>query len=465
MVRLYKIIILVALGVCALLIGDGRIIFGIGFFAMLAYVAVSGKQVTQIRLDHIWALSYTILISTEGFFDAGFITRTLDVGYFDRAAQYITLINIGFLLAFNTIRPIKIYETVMIEHSIKRGYLIFLYISMTMYILLYAPVAIETVVLGRAVVLEEDLSRGLIDLIKGGVILNLGVFLPIAFAYHFYFLRDLNKHRAMLYTILVYLPVLMIQLGMGVRSPLILTALGLIVIHSSRYPGGGGRVLKLGGLGFTLIVLGITITQVRSYGLSQGATISFAYDNSERFPTSEGVVEYFSRMVQYFDFEPLRGGREHLAVALFWVPRSFWPDKPEQLEHWFYREYWGPLSLGVSDAHSIAATFAATSYADFGFMPTLMIWTMAGFLFALLNRYVMTYVYIKVGHHRIVWAAVITSLTFYAVRQINYVLFLAVGFSVIWLTYSRYITTQQQESINSRSLNHISDTPPYPADD
>src|SRR5438045_6884759 len=77
------------------------------------------------------------------------------------------------------------------------------------------------------------------------------------------------------------------------------------------------------------------------------------------------------------------GGASTLAILLFWIPRALWPDKPTLMGYWFPRI---ASSRGFSAGHSIGLTFAADSYADFGFIGGILFCAIIGLTFGFVDR-------------------------------------------------------------------------------
>lgn len=443
-----KITILLLGILLSILLQDGRLIFIFSMTFLLLYLAVDFKRITNtIQIDTIWIISYIFLISLEGIFDANFITARVGQGVYDSAAMYLNIINFAFLTGFNIVRrqwpSIKERK---IEIQVSSFYMPILLLFYTVYLFISVPEALDIAIQGRGTAL---VNAGRIQGV-GGLISEtlgqIGLFLPAALAFHFIFLRSLNRYKALFYTLLSVFPILLIQSVGGTRFVLITSVISIAIIYIVRYPQGFARVPKLVLSLPIAVAFTILMRETRDRGLSGGLQGNIDSQDG-RFFLSEGAVEYFAKMLPYFNQMGFREGMEHLTMFSFWIPRIFWPDKPTQLEYWLVRALG---ERGFSDSHSIAATFAATAYADFGIYGALVMWTLSGVFAGWLNNRFSRHLYESRPSYRLIMVAVLSALVFFATRQISTVIFLA--FAIVIFTFVYSFGFQRNEEIKMNKL-------------
>lgn len=437
--NIYRILALLAGIAACVTLDQGQGIFLASSLALLAYLSVDLRRISQfVQIDSIWVLAYLAIVCGEGIFDADIIRLNIYSGYYDMAARYINIINFIFLIGFNLIDRVWPSREISSFTPARRGQL-YLPIVTVMYLVFLInslPMAQQVLFEGRfQVMVQAEQIRGTEGLISGFAN-NIGMLLPAVLAYHFFFIRRLNKFQGLSLFLLSYVPILAIQVAIGTRYPIVVSALSVLVVYSSRYPFGWFRSIKLVALGVVALTITTLMRQFRDYGLETNLS-SLNVATNERFFMSEGVVTYFARMIDYFEQFGFRNGLEHLAVALFWIPRALWPGKPTQLEYWFPRAYG---ESGFADSHSIAATFAATAFADFGFTGACLIWALIGIGVGTLNRWATRIFYADPGNAAIVLASVFAGLSFFMVRQISTIVFTAIPLVVLWWVYRRGLT-------------------------
>lgn len=424
-----------------LLTNDGQDVFVISSVALIVYLLVDIRRVSQfIQLDSIWVVAYLAVICSEGILDADLIRLNVHSHYYDLAARYINIINFSFLAAVNIVD--RVWPS---SHSIaftpaQRGKL-YKWIIPSLFIAYFAfslPYALRIVVEGRAqVITESSQIRGASDLIAGAFS-QIGLILPAILAYHFFFIRKLSKIQGMLLFLIAYSPILAVQMANGTRYPLVVSIIGVLAVYNSRYPFGRLRAVKFVGLGLFGIILTNLMREIRGLGLNTDLS-SLGLESDGRFLLSEGTVTYFAKMIDYFDHSGFRNGLEHLALAVFWVPRAAWIDKPTQLEYWFPRAYG---DTGFAEGHSIAATFAGTAYADFGFAGAVLAWTLMGFCVGHLNRWCTHKFFSDRGNPLIILAGVFAGLMFFGVRQISTIIITIAALLGIWMIYKNGLLQQ-----------------------
>ena len=87
------------------------------------------------------------------------------------------------------------------------------------------------------------------------------------------------------------------------------------------------------------------------------------------FGSNEGVVDMTALLIKHFNTNPHLYGESSSFLLYFWIPRSFWPNKPTMLGNWFIREY----RSGFSEGHSASFGFTGDLYADFGYFSLFFI--------------------------------------------------------------------------------------------
>lgn len=289
--------------------------------------------------------------------------------------------------------------------------------------LLYAiPLAVTTFTSGRATTLELETSRTALQALLAGFGNVAGSILPAMIIFLFFFKRysranSLNM-KVIIQAALLVSPILILQFLIGVRAVLLTTVISCAFVMFRIFHVRFKHVPLLLSLSSLLLLLTHLMKASR---LGGGAALRSTAGGLDLSDFSEGVVEYFTRMVSYFSVYGYQGGREHLTLLLFWIPRAIWPDKPQQLENWFH----SVVEPGKYPSfHSIAASFGATAYADYGFVIGILVCGIQGLLIGMIEYQVNRYLKSDRSNHsdlvpHVVLYASSIGIIFYSVRQFN----------------------------------------------
>lgn len=395
---------------------------------------------TRINISPLqaWCLGFIFLVAPEGIFDAANISLLFGERNYSVASLFICLAFSGICLMVGVINFLVLPKLKTPASTLRLPTKLTYFSIYTMYIIyvLYSlPYAYLTFSRGRVEALLLQSNRTLLDAILGTIASISGVTLVAAITY-IILQEDKSSYRMKsLKLILTILPILAIQFFSGVRSSILSTVLSVGFVYFIFYP------LRVRQIPFLLTAMTgfFFVTEVmKNSRLGGGESLRRINIDFSIESLYEGTIRYFTSMVGYFDSMGYRDGLEHLTLLLFWVPRAVWHDKPAQLENWFH-QVTQPGHFPYF--HSIAATFGATGFADFGFAGGLfMTILLQGCLLGFFERRVSVYVRNRVDHigYDVVLYASALGLTLYSVRQFNSV---PVGLAILILSYGLIMLT------------------------
>ena len=179
---------------------------------------------------------------------------------------------------------------------------------------------------------------------------------------------------------------------------------------------------------------------VRDFGITQANEAALTTTISvDELPSHEGTVETMAMVVEYFRDQVYLHGESNLGIAFFWIPRSFWPEKPTFLGYWFPRAYG---LKGIGDIHNVAGTFAVDGYADFGFYGGILFCSVIGFGLSLLDRWCARTISLQ-GHPAIVIASPLYGATFFAIRSLDTTIVSVTGVVALGFLFASLVVPRQ----------------------
>lgn len=125
----------------------------------------------------------------------------------------------------------------------------------------------------------------------------------------------------------------------------------------------------------------------------------------------EGVVKMAAVADAYFSTHDLHYGKECSFLLYFWVPRSWWSDKPTMLDNWLIREY-----ENVSEGYSSASGFIGELRADFGWL-CLLFMLLFGMLVRRLDGYTKIIIFSRPQSYNLVLISMLYPWIFFFVRS------------------------------------------------
>ncbi|WP_161780320.1 O-antigen polymerase [Deinococcus sp. RL] len=389
-------------------------------------------------------MGFLLLIAAEGITKREEITGMVGWWAYDSASLFICL---AFSLLCFSASAINLFDArAKSQNGLKNlratnSTYVLLLVFYLVYFVYAIPLAITTFTSGRTEALLVETNRNSIQATLSGFGTLAGVILPAATTYLFFARqRFTGRYFSLKYisqAMLILSPLLVVQFFIGVRSVLLTTVISAFFVLFSIFR------LRLSNAPSLVALAGLLlfITDfMKSTRLGGRASIENARLGSIDLSSfSEGVVQYLSKMQNYFPVVGFEQGKEHLTLLLFWVPRALWPQKPLQLENWFHQV----IEPGrYPTFHSIAATFGATAYADFGFTLGILVCGLLGVLLGMIERKVNKYLHpvsISAMNPQIILYASTIGAIFYSTRQFNSVFITAftllLAFNLLKLTF------------------------------
>jgi hypothetical protein len=448
-----RIIVLVVMLVMLMLLEGGRasyVVTAIGICLNLSLHFL--QRPTFFRLIMFWQVGFILLIGLDGLFDYEAITHVVHESVVQAASKYLTIANAAVLLGHALVfsergfRLMPWYASANLRASPWLPW--FMALLYILFLVDNLPTAYMIATQGRAVALSGIgmVIRGADEAIFSNLAALSGLILPAMMAYYFLWIRGARlgaKRSALVDSVLpatlLSSPIFLTQIFIGNRSWLILAAVGLFVVISARHALTMKTLIRLFLLAVMVLSLSIFMREARVYG-------------GRGLIASEGVLASMAKVVDYYSYNELEYGATHGAVLVFWIPRAVWPDKPARFEYWFIRAY-GETGFGVQ--HSIAASFAANAYADFGFVAGILLCLLGGIILGVIEGWGAR-VIARQGHPHIVMVAPLYGITFFATRQFSYTFTLVLGLMVLSFIFLNLLTVRKRGDYQAKSAPSFS---------
>lgn len=242
--------------------------------------------------------------------------------------------------------------------------------------------------------------------------------------------------------LIISLPTLAVLLPTGTRFYLLAAVAGILL---SLQPSRASFRTAAAAAVLVLLATSWISTATRGDGLLAGDAGERLVESEVRLAGGEGVLRTVAQMDAYHLQDAPTGGQQLGALALFWVPRSFWEDKPELLGYWFPREYG---LTGFSEGHSVSAGFAGELFMDFGFVGGALGASIIGAGLRLADRRLLQQVS---GQGTIAVAyGCFLGLAFLASRSLGTALIMAIGVLVVVSGVTVIGTASSDHSANER---------------
>jgi oligosaccharide repeat unit polymerase len=205
---------------------------------------------------------------------------------------------------------------------------------------------------------------------------SIGYVLPAIIVYYFSHI----KQKKIWIPLIISLPIFIILFMGGTRFPLLFSLLGFAIVAQEKY---STRLTIKNYIIISVIGIGLLYSTklmktFRSTGAAEsGFTIqsnknkndNLAVYISREFMSPEGVADMTALMFKHFEKNEHLYGASSSFILYFWIPRSFWPEKPTMLGYWFIRQY----RDGFGDGHSASFGFTGDLYADFGLFSLIIV--------------------------------------------------------------------------------------------
>ena len=415
---------------CMLL--EGKSAFAVSAVAMIVSLGLNlYRPPSFLRLIMFWQLGFLFMVCREGILFAESISQAIGDQLYSAAAVYLCAANsavlLGWTVAFDSHRKID-------GRPGGSGYNMQARIAPTA--LVVAAYLFAVAVLGPKALAAADEGRSaaligqslsIADRLLPAFAETAAMAIPplIAFVLIHFYPRVRGKAPV---TLLLSLPIFLIQALIGSRFPLLFSFAGMTVVLLSTQVFSIRLLSKLCVAGLVLFVAASVIGAIRDRGLRGSSEVIGAYFDSNPVMHSEGVVQLTGQIIDHYEGNPYLLGRSSASVLVFWVPRALWPEKPTLLGYWFIREY--KPNTYFNPLHSASASFAGDAYVDFGFAGGLVLLFLVGLGFGRLDRWTASVVATR-GHPMLPFVATLYPATFFAVRSLNTALITLCGVSVV----------------------------------
>jgi oligosaccharide repeat unit polymerase len=378
-----------------------------------------------------WKLAYVALICREGLVDADLAIARSGRSSYDVASQFVTAANAAVLLGHMFVSSLganRIYQRFPIHRVDVRRWGVLTVALLVAYLIKEIPAA-ETVFFGGRAASSQDIELSARAALTSGFVLSLAVGMPSILAYYLVWLRGVRPSMALF----VVAPIVVLQMVVGTRFVMLMSLAGVVAVIMSKERI-SQRLLAVGTavLGFLLVASAITAAARYEGFANSTLTQYFEYLEANGFVHSEGMIINLSALVSHFERVPHLHGASNLGILLFWIPRAFWPDKPTLLGYWFIRL---ATARGFSKGHSIGLTFAADSYADFGYVGGLLFCVVIGIVMGAVERLVAKLL-ARPGVPYIVAVAPLYGAAVFAIRSLDTAFIVTTGFTSLGLLTS-----------------------------
>ena len=344
----------------------------------------------SFNLYQIWIAAYIFIVWSEmEIVAAGSLPDNYVVPYI----RY-TLSNCAFLLGYHLLQRTN-YRIVEVAGKSRNeiSYLVIIFILYAYYILSKYVETSNVFFGGRSYGSGNALGSGSL---LGSLITSVGMMLPALIGYFY----TKIKHRPILTSLLLSLPIFLILLITTSRFKFLFSILPYLIVTGIldlKYSSFKKNVLLslfvviiIVGTGFLKSNRNIAIVEIDASEIlhAQNDSGDDMFESAAYQMSPEGVVYMAAVADDYFTNHDLHYGKECAFLLYFWVPRSWWPDKPTMLDSWLIREY-----ENVSEGYSSASGFIGELRADFGwlcvffmFLFGMIVRRLDGYTKAIINR-------------------------------------------------------------------------------
>lgn len=362
-------------------------------------------------------LGLVTFVFVDGFAELGGLSTVADV----EAARYICASTIAMHIAYwMSARPVRDGQVDTSRHPelVGRRAILWLLAAQALYLALSFKFTIASAVSGRFAALDE----GGLNVAGRAFSNTLAMTMPGLAAYwarH----RFASARRALLVSMLVMAPTFASLFLQGNRFPLLFSSSIFLAVIFPSYLQPTRRSI-VNALAVILIGLSCSAAMVTMRNSVYG--VDSAGNHAGGLLKSEGILEANALMVDYFSFHPHTAGSSLANIALFWIPRAIWAEKPAFLGFWLARSQG---SDDVGDSHSIAFGIGGEAYADFGFAGGVLVCAIFGFAMAAIERLLARQR--SAGGFGLYRAAIAIPFAFFAARNVDTALIITLSILVL----------------------------------
>lgn len=361
-----------------LYINDIEVMAVVYSILLIIDISLNYKRHHKISYLDIWNIGFVYMASSEMILLSEILALQ---AYGLTVVRYIfvanVLFNIGFRIApllFNYRRRAKIYKKrYKTMGSGTKSVMLFLLFLAVLYFATNISYSFFVFESGRNTVLE-DTVEGEINILAQ-IMRGISYFVAIAGAFYcrYYF-----NYKHLIYLFLIIFLCAAPQALFGTRYRLLFTLVAPVIVLFDRKK-----------LSFKIITLGIVTLSVIIFisGFIRENRNSILISNAEiekqglikqiaSMGSAEGTIRRAEHLFRYVDTYGLHYGKESAFIIYFWVPRTFWPEKPTKIGHWLVNMYEYNLSRKFSAAYG----FWGQLFIDFGYFSLAILFILGGVL-------------------------------------------------------------------------------------
>ena len=366
-------------------------------------------QEKKISLYVVWIAGFIYIILSE-------MIKITDNSNYNLAVRYLLTANNTVLLGYSVAKNKKMFSYQKTNFSTSSKFFPFLIFLLTIFYLFNSfDTVARSYFYGRQLV--STMGSGSL---LGALTSSLSLTIPSLIAYYVVHMKKQSKMIASLFAA----PIFLFLFLLSTRFALLFSVLPFLLIS------GFINMNKLSVTSIILILLAIITLSFFSQYIQKTRNESIQ-DRRELFETKsnegmsfaeiiaskcspEGCVEMTYLAERYFDSHNHTYGVSIGFITYFWIPRSVWPDKPTQVDHWLPR-YFNPH---MTDTASTASGFTGELRADFGYFSLFFLFILGVFL-KRCNYYLVYYNYGRTPCYESMYAAQLIPTTFFAIRGLN----------------------------------------------
>lgn len=325
--------------------------------ALWSYLIVIGLEIYQkkrITILIIFLIAFVYMVLSEGVLNEINLYRQWGLEYVKTGYSYLILSSTCVFLGYKVgelkkpnKRNIKLksYKTLIYK---RKTLIIFLSIFSLVFFAINLENTIYGFTMGRASAFPYFFS-------------------PFLYAMAFICIGLITEVFKKKWIILLFsLPIIITFIGTGTRYFLVFIL--FIIFFKDIY----NLTLKKGIKFFFIGILLLSALNIMKMSRSVGISTINKIENNNNYNlteyvaskgSNEGLISNAAMITKYTEEKNYTYGKSIGFLAIFWIPRELWKDKPVQLDSWLIKEY-----MNVSEGFSSASSYGGELYMDFGYI-------------------------------------------------------------------------------------------------
>ncbi len=391
----------------AKLIVDGQLI------VYLLIILLNYHRKKEFNLFQIWIIGYVFIVWSE----MEIIATEYDIKPFVIPFIRYTISNFVFMLGYYIYNRNNCYSDKTNEVNQNNSLYLFFIVVLYVYFVVYKFDGAKTVFYtGRSYGSGSSIGTGSLSKV---FLDSIGLLLPALIGYYYKYVIK----KGFWISLFTVLPIFIILLLTTSRYKILFSILPYLIITG---------IVDLQATSFkknlVLLCFFIAIIEFGSY-FKDNRNIAFAeveardlfgynsnkgedfFESVAYHMSPEGVVKMAAIADDYFSKNDLHYGKETGFLFIFWIPRSWWPNKPTMLDNWLIREY-----ENVSEGFSSASGYIGELRADFGWFSLIFV-LLFGMLIRKLDNYAQYVFGNRPGSFVLVLISVLYPWVFFSIRS------------------------------------------------